>query len=89
MRTILLLHFLIKQFEVIFQVNAMVDRVSEMFPNRSREEILNVVRDTGSITGAVDYFLSRTRGNAEETLSGNNENAINQVLNNNDVCRKS
>lgn len=67
----------------------MVDRVSEMFPNRSREEILNVVRDTGSITGAVDYFLSRTRGNAEETLSGNNENAINQVLNNNDVCRKS
>lgn len=67
----------------------MVDRVSEMFPNRSREEVLNVVRDTGSITGAVDYFLSRTRGNAEETLSGNNENAINQVLNNNDVCRKS
>lgn len=62
----------------------MVDRVSEMFPNRSREDVANAVRDTGSMNGAVDYFLSRTE--VTDNTTNNNDNAINQLLNNIDVC---
>lgn len=55
----------------------MVSQVSEMFPNRSREEIINLIRDTGSVNGAVDLILSRTENTELIYSTSNNDNAIN------------
>lgn len=37
----------------------MVDRVAEMFPHVPRDRLHEVVRDAGSVTGAVDILLAR------------------------------
>uniref|UniRef100_A0A915E821 Uncharacterized protein n=1 Tax=Ditylenchus dipsaci TaxID=166011 RepID=A0A915E821_9BILA len=62
------------------QVNAMVNHVAEMFPQVPRQVVLDTVRDTGSVTGAVDALLEgagRTQNNdagqVNNAAAANNE----------------
>lgn len=61
----------------------MVNQVSEMFPQISRDQILNVVRQTSSVTLAVEALIDNP--DAFRAAPGGAEN-VDQVRNRNNMA---
>lgn len=51
----------------------MVNQIAEMFPQISRDQILNVVRQTGSVTLAVEALIENAGAANDNQLRVNNQ----------------